>query len=74
MKLLSKAGSAGSQQIKLDWYKATARYEKPNLQKAIWQLVNTFIPYITLWGLMIFTIQHAYPYWITMGTHFHLFP
>jgi len=63
----SHAGSATTQRTKPDWYEATARYQQPNLHKAFWQILDTFIPYLTLWGLMIFTVQHAYPYWITLA-------
>lgn len=53
--------------IKPDWYKAISKYEQPNLQKAIWQLVNTFTPYFALWVLMVFTIQQGYSYWVTLA-------
>jgi len=65
--MLSDAGSAGTQRTKPAWYETTSRYEHPNLRKAVWQLLDTFIPYLILWGLMIFTVQHAYSYWITLA-------
>lgn len=65
--MLPKTESAGTQRTRPDWYKETSRYGHPNLQKAIWQLLNTFIPYIALWGLMIYTIQQEYPYWTTLA-------
>jgi hypothetical protein len=37
---------------KPDWYHSTRRYERPHLWKAIWQLLNTFIPYFLLCILM----------------------
>jgi omega-6 fatty acid desaturase (delta-12 desaturase) len=42
------------------------RYEQPNLSKAIWQLVNTFIPYLTLCILMYFSYKAGYSYWIIL--------
>ncbi len=33
--MLSNAGSAGTQLAKPAWYEATARYEHPDLQKAV---------------------------------------
>jgi len=28
------------------WYTAFAAYEKPSLRRAVWQLINTFVPYL----------------------------
>jgi omega-6 fatty acid desaturase (delta-12 desaturase) len=50
-----------------DWYPAVAKYQQPDLRKAIWQLVNTFVPYIALWAVMIRTVQLGVPYWVTLA-------
>lgn len=42
------------------------KYAQPNYQKAFWQLSNTFVPYVTLWALMIFFVLHGFPYWATL--------
>jgi omega-6 fatty acid desaturase (delta-12 desaturase) len=47
-------------------YQITAKYQKPHLGKAIWQIANTFVPYIALWVLMAYTIRQGYPYWLTL--------
>lgn len=52
--------------VQSDWYRALSRYEKPNHLKAIWQLLDTFIPYIALWILMICMIRHGVSYWLTL--------
>jgi acyl-lipid omega-6 desaturase (Delta-12 desaturase) len=49
------------------WYKATAKYSQANRGKSLWQLVNTLVPYFVLWAVMIYTIQMAYPYWMTLA-------
>jgi omega-6 fatty acid desaturase (delta-12 desaturase) len=49
------------------WHKAIAKYQRASLGKAIWQLVNTFIPYALLLYLMAYTIQQGYTYWITLA-------
>jgi len=49
------------------WYQALSRYTQPNLGKATWQLLNTFVPYLALWVLMVRTVQLGYPYWITLA-------
>jgi omega-6 fatty acid desaturase (delta-12 desaturase) len=48
-------------------YQATAAYQQADLGKAVWQLINTFVPYIALWALMVYTVQQGYPYWITLA-------
>jgi len=49
------------------WYLAFARYESPRLRSAVWQLVNTFVPYLGLWAVMGFLILRGYPYWIILA-------
>jgi acyl-lipid omega-6 desaturase (Delta-12 desaturase) len=51
---------------KNDWYQSTAKYGRANLRKSLWQLVDTFVPYLALWTLMIYTVQQDFPYWITL--------
>ena len=51
----------------LDLQQAIRKFERPNLLKAVWQLVNTFIPYIVLCILMYFSYKAGYSYWITLG-------
>jgi acyl-lipid omega-6 desaturase (Delta-12 desaturase) len=50
-----------------DWFAATSKYARPSLRKAIWQVLNTFIPYVAIWALMIHMVQQGYPYWITFA-------
>ncbi len=61
----AEKGAVRIQQKKPDWYQATSRYEKPAPGKAAWQILDTFIPYFTLWGVMIYTVESGFPYWIT---------
>jgi omega-6 fatty acid desaturase (delta-12 desaturase) len=39
-------------------------YNKPDRFKSIWQIFNTFIPYLLVWYLMIESLK--YSYWITL--------
>jgi omega-6 fatty acid desaturase (delta-12 desaturase) len=48
------------------WHQEVARYARPNQPQAIWQLINTFVPYIALWVLMVYTIKVGMSYWITL--------
>jgi acyl-lipid omega-6 desaturase (Delta-12 desaturase) len=45
---------------KTDWTgfaKKRKEYETPSLKKSIWQIINTFIPYIGLWILIIYSLS-----------------
>jgi omega-6 fatty acid desaturase (delta-12 desaturase) len=47
------------------WKQAVAEHRKPVLRSGLWQLGNSLIPYLTLWGLMIWTLNISY--WITLA-------
>ena len=49
-----------------EWYRAIAHYQKPDLRKAIWQLVNTFVPYFGLWALMVWLLRRGTSYWLVL--------
>jgi omega-6 fatty acid desaturase (delta-12 desaturase) len=34
------------------WKEIVARYQRPDLGRALWQIVNTLVPYVALWFLM----------------------
>jgi omega-6 fatty acid desaturase (delta-12 desaturase) len=52
--------------IKPSWYEATSKYAQPNLRKAIFQLLNTFLPYFGMWALLLHSVRRGYPFWLTM--------
>ena len=37
-------------------------YAKSDLRKSILQLVNTFIPYISLWIILVYMVRHEYSF------------
>jgi acyl-lipid omega-6 desaturase (Delta-12 desaturase) len=55
-----------SQAPEPNWLRALSRYERPNLRKASWQLVNTLAPYAALWALMAYLVRAGHPYWLTL--------
>lgn len=55
-----------SQVTKPNWYHALSNYEKPSFRKAAFQLADTYIPYLTLWAVMVRMVHQHYPYWITL--------
>lgn len=49
------------------WYNKLLAYDQVDLRRAIWQLVNTFVPYVALWYLMARSIHLGYSYWLTLA-------
>ena len=47
-----------------DWKKIAAKYQQPSPPRAIWQIVNTLVPYALLWYLMYHTL--AISWWLTV--------
>jgi acyl-lipid omega-6 desaturase (Delta-12 desaturase) len=47
-----------------DWRNIVAPYENPSTCKAVWQIVNTFVPYGFFWCLMYFTLSISW--WLTL--------
>lgn len=54
------------QSTREDLIQSISKYAQPDYQKAFWQISNTFVPYIGLWALMVFTVLHGFPYWMTL--------
>ena len=46
------------------WQKVILKYAHPDLHKSIWQIINSFVPFVILWYLMYRSL--AYPYWTTL--------
>lgn len=44
---------------------AAARHQTPSFRGSVWQLANSLIPYLALWGLMAWTLGISY--WITLA-------
>jgi omega-6 fatty acid desaturase (delta-12 desaturase) len=63
----AEKGSAKIQRNKPDWYGATSRYEKPDLRKATWQILDTYIFFNDTATTEIYTVQHELPYWVTLA-------
>ena len=45
------------------WKEIVARYQKPAIGRAVWQIVNTLVPYAVIWYLMFRSLEISY--WIT---------
>jgi omega-6 fatty acid desaturase (delta-12 desaturase) len=60
------AGSGKLKMPKPAWYQAIGKYAYSNLNKSLWQIIDTFVPYCILWALMLYTVRQGYSYWITL--------
>lgn len=64
MKNDSSSASAETQTGDADWKKIVVRYQTPSTGRAIWQIVNTLVPYAALWYLMYLSL--AVSYWLVV--------
>jgi acyl-lipid omega-6 desaturase (Delta-12 desaturase) len=42
------------------WQEVVARYASPDLRRSLWMVVNTMVPFISLWILMILSVRISY--------------
>jgi len=54
-----------SRKKKAAWRQAVNRYKNPDEKRSIWQLVNTLLPYVGLWVLMVWSLRISY--WLTLA-------
>src|SRR5512141_502159 len=48
------------------WYGQVTAFRKRSLGKAMWQLVNTMVPYLLLWWLMLRCVRLGYS-WLVVA-------
>jgi omega-6 fatty acid desaturase (delta-12 desaturase) len=60
-------GSSKTQMSESNGRQALLEYKQPNLRKATWQLLDTFVPYFALWILMVFMVHRGDSYWILLA-------
>lgn len=53
------------QYIMANWQQIVKKYQKPNRKKATQQVLNTFLPFVALWGLMYWSLSVSY--WLTLA-------
>ena len=47
------------------WQQMVAKYQNPSLQRSLWQVANTLIPYVVL--LILMYVSLSYSYWLTLA-------
>ena len=60
-----KAGEikSGDANLWANFTKNIAKYQTPDTWISIWQIANTFIPYVGLWVLIFYSLTVSY--WLT---------
>ncbi len=46
-----------------EWKEIVARFQKPSIPRAVWQMANTLIPYFGIWALALWSLEVSW--WIT---------
>lgn len=46
------------------WWKTLTRYQQPDLQRSWWQVINSLVPYLVIWAIMVWSLQVSY--WLTL--------
>ena len=59
-----KTIATGGETDSTQWKEIVARYQKPSLKRALWQVINTIIPYVGLWVLMYWSLKVSW--WLTI--------
>lgn len=50
-----------------DWMRAIAAFSRSDTRKAVWQLINTIVPYLSLLTLMGVSVVRGWPYVVTLA-------
>ena len=58
------APADGNATDKAAWQRIVAKYAHASNARALWQVANTFVPYLLLWGLMYLSLGVSW--WITL--------
>jgi acyl-lipid omega-6 desaturase (Delta-12 desaturase) len=51
-------------EFQASWRKTLARYQSPELNRSLWQLANSVLPFLFLWYLMVRSLEVGY--WLTL--------
>ncbi len=57
--------SSNSTEQKPRWQELVAPFRKPNPWLSVWQIANSFVPFLLTWYLMYLSL--GFSYWITLG-------
>jgi omega-6 fatty acid desaturase (delta-12 desaturase) len=57
---MENTSTATNLPLKARWQEVVARYAQPDLRRSLWMVVNTMVPFISLWILMILSVRVSY--------------
>ncbi len=60
----TSAGNPKPARNAADWKAIVLKFQEPSAPRAVWQIVNTLVPYAALWWLMFLSL--SWSYWITL--------
>ena len=43
------------------------QYTRPHVGKAVWQMINTIVPYLGIMALMTYSVVQGWPYLVTLA-------
>ena len=47
-----------------EWKAMVAKFQRPSISRAAWQMINSILPFCAIWALMAWSLSG--PYWITL--------
>lgn len=50
-----------------DWQRDLGEFAQANTRSAIWQLINTFVPYLALLSAVYWSVHAGLSYWVTVA-------
>lgn len=50
-----------------EWFFRIKQFARPDVHRAVGQIVNSLVPYLALIAGMLYLVRHGYPYWITLA-------
>lgn len=50
-----------------DLSKTISSYTISNRRKALYQIIDTFVPFLALWAIMVWMMHHEYSYWMILA-------
>ena len=48
-----------------EWVKIVKQYQVPDRWRSMWQVLNTFVPFVLIWILMVYSLKLSY--WLTLA-------
>lgn len=58
------SGVSKADVVHAPWYRELSKYEKPDTRKAVGQILNTFVPYLALWFVMVWIVRSQASLWL----------